>query len=478
MTFAEWTQRSVSSFRTIVQVDIAKLNLQWVNAGAGIWYVNFSATYPEVDSLFLAGFTAQTFGTIGSVAVDTVQYISVSSVSLLTTTEISFYYDASAGEVWVHMVNNDDPILHDVFLGVVYGYSYHDFTPVGASDQYAARLADDISISTSRDPLFFGKIQFDTGSLSLFNTDGAFDTFGSTNTFYGNQVRILAGFAEIDISLYQTMYSATIERVSIGENRVNMALADKRKALSKTITLTVTNVNALQVIRDLLYLHYGVIYNSTYYDTTAWAVAEALVGNVTIDIGTGKTPSDAPIIDIIEMICASVFGLFVVTPTGLFSFIIVDTTAAASTTIYATDIISYNEIDYDPTTIISSAKIGYAKSWPEGYTSPYTFVTNTTYEASTFSNYKVYNQKQFNTLLITATAASAYGETILLYNKDIHGRGTITVPISYYGVDVGDIVDIQIWRESQAMLGTVKCEITLKSISLSTGFINFGYRII
>ncbi|HUW45691.1 MAG TPA: hypothetical protein VMW50_07840, partial [Dehalococcoidia bacterium] len=62
MTFEELSNKSVSSLRTLVQIDLGNINIQWVNAGAGIWYVNFTGLYPEVDDSLLDGFTAQLFG--------------------------------------------------------------------------------------------------------------------------------------------------------------------------------------------------------------------------------------------------------------------------------------------------------------------------------------------------------------------------------------------------------------------------------
>ena len=80
MTFSEYANRSVNPLRVLLQLDISKINTQWINAGAGIWYVNFDATYPEVDSSLLDGFTAQSFGDIGSLIVDTTNYTKMSDL--------------------------------------------------------------------------------------------------------------------------------------------------------------------------------------------------------------------------------------------------------------------------------------------------------------------------------------------------------------------------------------------------------------
>jgi hypothetical protein len=483
MSFSDYANKSVNNLRTLVQLDISKINLQWVNAGAGIWYVNFDGLYPEVgppgDDL-LQGFTSQSFGDIGSVLVDTISYTKVDSLLSVTSNNISFYYDDTNKEVYVHFINNDEPFIHDVWLSIIYGFSYNDFIPIGSNTFYDGRITDDISFSESRDPLFFGKMQYNIGSVTLNNSDGYFDTF-QNNLFYGNPIRFLLGFSELDIDDYITVASGIIEKINISEDKATISLSDKRKTLSKNITYSCTNKNALEVIRELLLTHYNAYYDSSYYDMTAWGIAEAVAPNITIDIAPGKGMEDSDVIDIIEMICTSIFGLFKITPENKYSFKIVDTTASSLSTIINNDIIGNNSVDYDPYEVISSAKIGYNKNWNEGYTSPYTFYYDTSYENSVFLLYKVYNQKQFNTVLIDTSALTvikAFSNTILNYSKDVHGIGSIKIPIKYYEIEVGDIYDIEINRETTTMLGTKKCEILSKSTSIYDGFITCGYRII
>jgi hypothetical protein len=485
LTFADYSKLSVNDYRVLVQIDISVPNIQWVNAGAGIWYVNFDGTYPEVgapgDDL-LNGFTAQAFSDIGSVTVDTILYTSVATLAEVTTTNTSYYYDSTNGEIFVHFVNNDEPYIHNIYLGVIYGYSYNEFTPIGSSLLYEGRLQGGIDIGESRDPLYFGKLEYSNGSISLNNADGHFDTFPIDHDFYGNEIRILVGFAQLNISDYIKVVSGTVENVLVTEEAMDVNIADKRKTLSKSITYTCTNKNALEAIREILLLHYGASYNSSYYDITAWAAAEAVAPTISIDIATGHAIEEATVIEIIEMICSSVFGLFMIDTDNKYSFKIVDTSASAGTTIYSYDISSPHEINYNPLEVISSAKIGYAKDWnPTGddyYDSPYTWYTDTTQEAAVYAKYKVYNQYEFFTVLDTLAQATTFGTTVMNYVKDVHGIGSVSVPIKYYATKVGDIVDIEIKRQVNTMLGTKKCEIISRRRSLQTGFLQLGYRII
>jgi hypothetical protein len=485
MSFATNSTKSVSSPRVLVELDIGKLNLQWINIGAGIWYVNFDNLYPEVDASLLDGFTSQTFGTIGSVRVDGAQQTKVLTLGALTDDTESYYYDSTNNELYVCLVNYEEPALHNISLGVVYGYSFDDFVPIDSEILYEGRLLSNPSISISRDPLFFGKIQYNISGFSLANADGYFDTFAIDNDIYGNEARIKFGYEDISINDYLQLYSGILGKVTPSEDVIDFSLEDKRKSLTKSITYTCTNKNALDVIQEVLETNYNAVYNDTYFDTTAWAVAQALVPNVTINIASGKDMDDIPVNDLIENICGSVFGLFIIDNASRYSFKIVDTTASASTTIYANDILSNHSIEYDPTNVITSAKVGYNKNWEEGYTSPYTwFYSNTTtsglaIEEASYLKYKIYNQKEFTTLLISLANATSYSDTMLAYSKDVHGVGVIDTSMKYYAISLGDIVNIEIKRPNNiTMLGTKKCEIISKTYNLYSATITFGYRII
>src|SRR3990167_1530185 len=171
MTFAQYAARSVADARVLVELDLGIINLQWVNNGAGLWCVNTDGLYSWVDSTLLGGFTDQGFAAIGSVRVDGGEQTDAGSMLTLVTATETFWYDDS-GTLWVHLINNDAPSMHTIAIGVVYGYSFDDFTPVGASQAYEGRLLGAPAIAKRRDPLYFGKLAFGGGSITLANGDG------------------------------------------------------------------------------------------------------------------------------------------------------------------------------------------------------------------------------------------------------------------------------------------------------------------
>jgi hypothetical protein len=462
----------------LVQLDISITNTQWINCGAGIWYTNFDGLYPEVDLTLLSGFTAQTFGEIGSVYVDGIFQTKKTTLASLTDATESYYFDRTNEELYVCIKNYDEPFIHDIHLGVIYGYSADEFTPIDSTILYEGRLTNVPSVSISRDPLFFGKMQYNFSGISLVNADGNFDTFADTKNIYGNEARILLGYEELSIDDYINIYTGLVEDITISEETAEFTIGDKRKQLSKSVTYSCSALNALSAIKELLVNEYNVTYNGTYFDTTAWEAASALAPNITINIAAGKAITDKPVNEIIEDICGTVFGLFIIDENNKFSFKIVDTTATASATILDIDILNYHNISYDPSEVISSTKVGYSKNWEEGYTSPYMWLYDTTQENAVFLKYKTFNQKESFTLLINPADAQSFSNTILAYSKDVHGIGEIEVPIKYYTIELGDIVNIEINRPASTMLGTKKCEIIGKTYNLLFPTISFTYRII
>mgnify|MGYP001613961493 CR=1 FL=1 len=471
MTFAQYAVQSVANARVLVQLDIAIPNEQWVNNGAGLWAVNTDNLYSWVDSSLLDGFTAQNFAAIGSVHVDGVLQQDATSMALLVPLTETFWYD-DAGTLWVHLINHDEPSLHDIWIGVIYGYSFDEFTPVGAEQVYEGRLLGTPIISKRRDPLYFGKLVFGGGTITLANGDGDLDSWAADNNIYGNPVRIYLGYDGLDISEYQRLYTGYIGRVAVSETDLSIQVQDKRKQLTAPITYACTALNALDAIVAILTTNYNIVYNATYFDTTAWDAAQASVETVTLNM-----QSPAPTIDVIQGICASVFGVFYVTSDDRFSFRRIDTTVTSATAIADADIRNQHRLTYDPTEVISSARIGYARDWATNGTQ-YTYVTNTTYEASVFNTYKTYNERTFDTYLHAVTAATAYGETLMVYAKDVHGTFELDLPMAYYVREIGETVDVPIRRATTAMIATAKSEIIDVRYDLSGPSMALGLRIV
>ena len=304
MTFDENTNKSVAQAIVIAELDIGKLNISWINIGAGIWCFNTDGIYSWVDSTLLTGLTAvYNYANIGSVYIDGLFMTQVYTLPEVTTIDNCFYWDRTGNTLYIKIHGYDDPWIHNVIVGVTYGYSYSDISPSGSLQVYDERLTGDYSVESSRDPSFFGKIAYTTGGITLLNGDGEFDTFTQDNDVYGNEVRTIFGYSNLPFSEYKILARSMVENVSLNETEFTLSLADKRKALSKKILYYKGYNNALDTIADILYTAYGYTYNEIYFDLASWEYARMYAPSITIDHDDTSADDTDPSMTVIDMIC-------------------------------------------------------------------------------------------------------------------------------------------------------------------------------
>ena len=128
MTYSERASKSVNNSKILFSLDITQQNVQWANAGAGVWVVNANNLYPWIDSTLLTGFSAQVIPDVGSVLVDNEQLAEALTLLDCSDNEGTFYWDGS--NLYIHIVGGDPPSIHIVLIGIVFGYSRDAFTPV------------------------------------------------------------------------------------------------------------------------------------------------------------------------------------------------------------------------------------------------------------------------------------------------------------------------------------------------------------
>jgi len=471
MTYNEYAELSNAESRVLVDFSLTRIDAQWVNAGAGLWLSDFDNTYSSpvsIDSSLIPGsWDTIVIGDIGSVQVNYVTYVQVTNLDDLTTTDASWYWDRTNGELYLHTLHAINPMTALVEYGELYGYADDSFTPTDSPIFYDGRLLSVPSFGVSRDPLFFGRLSFPSFTVQLANGDGHFDSWVTDNDIYGNFCRVRHGYANLDYDEYVLMYSGIIEAVEVSEESISVSIVDRRATLTRTVAYSCTDKNALEAIRELLLESYDYAFTSVFYDTTQWVVSEASAPSVTID------EDDEEVINIIEGICVSIFGFFSLTRDGRFTFRFIDTSAAVSDSIPMTDILNRNKITYSPAEVVSSVEIQYGET-----ASGYSIYTDTSREADVFGQYRVYNQQSFTTYLPTATAASVLATSILDYVDEVHGSMEIISPLRYYELSVGDTVDVEVNRYASTMLGTVTSEIISVAYDLSVPNMTIGVRFV
>lgn len=226
-------QRPSSKKIVLVELDIGAQQTIWFNWAAGTWYVDFDAIYDLIDGTLLAGVVAQSTGDVGSVSSDAAQLLAVSDAATVQTTELSFFYDPTTRRVYIHLQDGDEPSLHRVILGITYGVANHAGIYNGMI--YEGRLLSAPSIAKSKDPLFFGRVAFDGGRIEIDNADGFFDSLGEDNDVFGNAVRILMGFDDMDYGDFARIGSGIIESIEIGAEALAVVMKDSRWSLTRQL---------------------------------------------------------------------------------------------------------------------------------------------------------------------------------------------------------------------------------------------------
>lgn len=367
-------------------------------------------------------------------------------------------------------------LIEIVVNGTTYGYCKKDLTPVGSSTFYEGRLLSLFDIGFERDPLTWGKMMFPTGSITLNNGDGYFDTVAKDDWFkgyFGSSVAIKIGYPLLDISSYVTLWTGYVENISHSQESITLSLKDTRSKLDVDIQASWINKNALTVIKEAIILAYpDVTYTTDFFDTTAWGIAQAVAPNVTVDmIDPDKCTS------VIDAVSASIFGLFFMTAENKYSYKIPNLDATCTSTVFTHDILNIPEVSYNPTEIVSSVLV-YCDIDMSFSTREYcSVVEDTTRKAYVYSAYSIYNSKEFFTYLPDATAASVFATQFLDYTCDIHGVFDIEVPMKYYTLDIGDTTFVELYRSGATeYLGTIKCEVIGKTYLLESAFIRFRMR--
>ena len=262
MSYTDYNTDAVSEKIVLVEIDELEDWTLFFNTEPGIWAIRYSVDLGNATYNFGAGaFGFGAFGTAGvadlsnglltsrinSLYAGDEWYSKVTSLADLRTTDKSFYFDGIT--LYVHFENHDPPdSFDDIELGISLGYAnkmcYYDDV------FYDARLLSVPSITRSKDPLFFGKISFEGGTITLENSDGNFDNFQDSHDIYGAAVRILLGFEDNAYTDFKTLYEGYIDNVRTSETVFEIEARDKRKALSRKIptsvfdTTTYPNLNS------------------------------------------------------------------------------------------------------------------------------------------------------------------------------------------------------------------------------------------
>ena len=357
-------------------------------------------------------------------------------------------------------------------------YAKKYFTPVNSTHLYEGRLISAFDIGTKRDALTWGVLEYSGGSITLNNADGYFNQYVTDNWFvgwYGSSVTIKFGYEQLPLADYITLWTGYIESVSLTNTNFVLTVAENRKILDNVdIQASWININAMTVIKEAILLAYpDITYDSAYFDTVSWEAVAAQNILVSVDMVDMKKASE-----VIQDVSNSIFGIFYTNEYGKYSYKILNLDAHCTNTIQSNDIIEIPEITFDTSDIVSSV-IVYCDIDEDIQTSEYAVtVEDYTRENYVYNNYGIKNNKEYLTYLPNATAACSFAIKYLDYTCDVHGTFSITVPMKYYYLTIGDTVFVNPKNVgNNEFLGMKKCEILGKTYLLDTAMIQFDLRI-
>jgi hypothetical protein len=155
---------------------------------------------------------------------------------LVLTTDDSYFYDSSTSELTFRLAGSKVPPTNKIFAGVATGSTKGvDDDYYKLSVYYEPRITDIFSINTKKDPLYFGILQFQSGSVKSINTDGKYDDWRSLNVF-AQPARLLIGNRGDTYANFVQVFSGFIENDSTNWNDFSVRIQDPRKRLTNTVT--------------------------------------------------------------------------------------------------------------------------------------------------------------------------------------------------------------------------------------------------
>jgi len=247
VSFATDKEKSVSEKTVLVEIDLGKEHDNWVNYRNGVWTWTFHtykanhthAGYGYGNYLYGPyGYSGtQTSGVpsqpplIGSVYASGTEYTEQSTLVNCVETEESYYYDVTAFKLYVHTTDNNDIALYLMIVGFTHGVSNR--TKNFNSIYYEPRLTGVPVLKKTKDPLYFGVIKYDGGTLTLSNADGHYDHLKDNYTL-GQPVTIKYGF-DNTYANYETLFKGYVENLELTYNECLIEIMDTRKKLSRVL---------------------------------------------------------------------------------------------------------------------------------------------------------------------------------------------------------------------------------------------------
>jgi hypothetical protein len=158
------------------------------------------------------------------------------SISDCKLTDNSFYYDTDTTKVYIHLEDFEPVLSNDLVIGVAVGYSYKTNTSNYYNNQYyEPRVTSIFNLKKSIDPLFYGLLKYQSGSVKFANNDGEFDDWRTRNLFAMSS-RIKVGDVGDGYQDFDDVYTGFIENDKRTWAEFDLTIQDPRKGLTQGVS--------------------------------------------------------------------------------------------------------------------------------------------------------------------------------------------------------------------------------------------------
>ena len=277
MSFKTEKNKPASQKIVLVELDLSvTIGDPFINFEAGIWFNILWRDPDRGSSNFTLYGTYATWNVenvrynIASLRVDQQVFTRVTSLSDLRIQNKSFYFNLGDQILYIHFDQWAQPLGKDIAPGNVHGFcnqidqqtndAYYEDV------YYAPRILSIPSMTKSKDPLFFGVLKYQGGSVSLNNQYGFFDEFNDLD-IYGQSVRIKLGFAGFSYAQFRQVYEGYVETAPHDWKTFTLNIQDKRKLLERTIPIRLFSDTDYpditeDMIGEIMPLAYGKVKNT------------------------------------------------------------------------------------------------------------------------------------------------------------------------------------------------------------------------
>ncbi len=264
-TWADWAAQAVSEKIVLIDQDIGRLQEEWNNERAGVWghrFETYKETYHALGQGNLGYGSLGGSGTfksgnkthpraIGSVNADATDYTQQGSIASVQANVQSFWYDYDTSKIYINCAGFDDPAIFTVVLGITLALSNKAIHIDGV--YFEPRILGVPVLSKTKDPLFYGIIKHDGGSIEYDNHDGFFNAvtedyiFGRpvVMRYGGNYHNLIMPYAN-----YRKVFTGHVENSLTDWETFTVDIVHNIKRLAKTIPVRKYNQTDFPDLND------------------------------------------------------------------------------------------------------------------------------------------------------------------------------------------------------------------------------------